>query len=92
MHEANALSLRALLLRSKGDQAGALAAVQQAITIAEAAGMYRSLGEMQALLAASVAAAGDLKTARQISEQAANSTEKSGDAWAVPQRLLTVQT
>lgn len=87
--EATALALQASLQKATGNPGAALAAIQQAMTIAEAAGMYRSLAEMQDIVASTAAAAGDLKTARTFAERAVAATQTSGDAWSVPQRLKT---
>jgi CHAT domain-containing protein len=86
-HEATIRVLRADIDEARDDRRAALAELDQAIALGEAAGLTRLLAEMYARRANIERGNGDLVQAQHFAELAAASTQASGDVWAVPQRL-----
>src|SRR5712691_5262458 len=86
-HEATALSLAADVAEARKDRQGALATLEQAIALGEAAGLTRLLAGVHARAAEIYRESGDLEKAERSAELAAASTQASGDVWAVPRRL-----
>ena len=84
-HEVIALGLAADIAGARNDRRAALAILDQAITLAEASGLTRSLAEVYARSAEIHQKNGDLEKAERSAELAAASTQASGDVWAVPQ-------
>src|SRR4029077_20995103 len=65
----------------------AVAALQQAMTLGESAGIPRLLARVYAQAARIYRESGDLENSERSAELAAASTQASGDLWAIPQRL-----
>ena len=64
--------------------------MQQAIAIGKAEGLTRFLAEVYGSTADIYRQAGDLKTAQQFAESAAQASQESGDFWGAPQRLMAL--
>ena len=87
VHEANALCLAADVAGARHDHKTALSKLEQATALCKGAGLTRLLAEVYGRTAEIQREDGDLEAAEQSAELAAASTQASGDAWAVPQRL-----
>ncbi len=81
------LVLAADIADARNDRHAALATLDQAIALGNAAGLTRLLAEVYARAAEIHRKNGDLEKAERSAELAAGSTQASGDVWAVPQRL-----
>jgi CHAT domain-containing protein len=90
LHEAQALRLAAEVVSARNDRQTALAILDQTITRAEAAGFTRLLADLYSRSADIQMHNGDLEKAEHSAELAAESSQASGDLWAVPQRLQTL--
>ena len=89
-HEAMVLILVARIALVDNDRTGALSGLERSLTLTEATGLRRQLAVVQSLMANIYREKGDLANAEHFAELAAASTQASGDAWAVPQRLQTL--
>ncbi|HJT71307.1 MAG TPA: CHAT domain-containing protein [Terriglobales bacterium] len=89
-HEATALALRAQIAAARKNAPAALDSLQEAIEIGKAEGLTRFLAEVYGSAADLYRQAGDLKTAQQFAESAAQASQESGDFWGAPQRLMAV--
>lgn len=90
VHEANALGLVADVAEARNDRQAALASLEQAIALGNAAGLTRLLAEIYSRVAEIHQKNGDLEQAERSAELAAASTQASGDVWAVPERLRSL--
>ncbi|PWU04229.1 MAG: hypothetical protein C5B51_17200, partial [Terriglobia bacterium] len=86
-HEATILALAAGIAAARNDVGLASAILNQATKIAEASGLTRLLAGLYAQSAEIHRTNGDLEKAERSAELAAESTQASGDLWAVPRRL-----
>ena len=89
-HEADVLILASRIALARRDKGAALSALEQSLTVAQAAGLGRQIPEAQSQIAEIYRDQGDLMKAERFAELAAASTQNSGDAWAVPRRLQTL--
>lgn len=89
-HEATALALRAQIAAVRKNGPAALASLQEAIEMGKTEGLTRFLAEVYGSAADLYRQAGDLKTAQQFAESAAQASQESGDFWGAPQRLVAV--
>jgi CHAT domain-containing protein len=90
LHEAHALRLAAEVASARNDRQTALAILDETITRAEAGGFTRLLAALYSRSADILRQNGDLEKAEHSAELAAESSQASGDIWAVPQRLQTL--
>lgn len=89
-HEATALALRAQIAAARKNAPAAMASLQEAIEIGKAEGLTRFLAEVYGSTADLYRQVGDLKTAQQFAESAAQASQESGDFWGAPQRLMAL--
>ena len=89
-HEATALGLAADISDARNDRQPAVGTLEQAIRIADAAGLTRLLAELYGRAADIHRRNGELEKAERSAELAAESIQASGNLWAVPQRLQAV--
>lgn len=89
-HEATALALLANIAAVQGDRKTAMGLLEKGISLAKAEGLIRLLAGIYSQAAEFHRQVGDLDEAEQAVQLAADSTQESGDLWAVPQRLLTL--
>jgi CHAT domain-containing protein len=87
VHEAIALGFTADVAVARNARPAAVAALQQAMTLGESAGIPRLLARVYAQAARIYWESGDLENSERSAELAAASTQASGDLWAIPQRL-----
>lgn len=90
VQEAYALRLAASVAEARNDRETALAKLDQAIALGEISGQTRLLAEVYSRAAEIHRQRGDLEKAEHFAELASESTQASGDLWAVPQRLETL--
>jgi CHAT domain-containing protein len=86
-HEAIGITLAAGIEEARNQPRSALAKLDQAKTLGESAGLTRLLADVSARATRIHRESGDLEKAERSAELAAESTQLSGDVWAVPQRL-----
>ncbi len=89
-HEATGLALAADIASARNDGQKALAVLDQAIALSEASGLTRLLATTYTRAADLHRRNGDLAQAERSAELAAESSQASGDVWAVPERLQTL--
>lgn len=89
-HEATALGLLAEIASAQNDRAHALSILHQAIGLGKSNGFSRLLADMYGQAANLFKQQGDLDNAERTAELSAESSQASGDLWAVPQRLMTL--
>ncbi|HLG97906.1 MAG TPA: CHAT domain-containing protein [Bryobacteraceae bacterium] len=89
-HEASALGLLADIAAARNDRKSALLILNQTIGLAKSGGYTRLLAGVYARAAEVYKQEGDLTDAESSAELAAESSQASGDLWAVPQRLVTL--
>jgi tetratricopeptide (TPR) repeat protein len=82
IQEATALGLGIKVAEGRNDRTQALAKLEQAITLSEAAGLTRLLAEVYSRAAEIHRESGDLEKAEHFAELASASTQTSGDLWA----------
>ena len=88
--EADTLILASQIALARKDKAAALSALTRSLAVTETAGLARQLAEVQSQLADIYRDQGNLDEAEHFAELAAESTQESGDAWAVPRRLQSL--
>jgi CHAT domain-containing protein len=86
-HEATLYGLAATIAETRNDREAALVAFHQAITLGKSAGQTRLLAGVYGQAAEFYRASGDLESAEHFAELSSESTQASGDLWAVPQHL-----
>src|SRR6185312_8740312 len=90
LHVAVALDLSAAIATARGDQKTTVTTLEKLIALSEREGFARELADAQSKLSDVFRESGDLEKAEQFAALAADSTQKSGDIWSVPQRLKTL--
>jgi len=89
-HEATLYELALNIAEARNDRAGAMTALQRAITLGESAGLTRLLAKIYSRASEVYRVTGDLEKAEHFADVASSSTQASGDLWAVPLRLQTL--
>ena len=88
--QAIVMTLKAHIAVEHGDAESALRALREAMDLSASGGFVRDLADAQALASDIYRDRGDFPKATEFANLAADSTQESGDAWSVPQRLETV--
>jgi len=86
-HETNLYGLAAIIAEIRKDPEAVAAALHQAITLGESAGLTRLLAGIYGQAAEFYQASGDLEDAERFADLSSASTQASGDLWSVPQHL-----
>ncbi|MCI0348162.1 MAG: hypothetical protein L0Z53_01945, partial [Acidobacteriales bacterium] len=89
-HETTVLGLAADIAQARNDRRAALSIREQAVGLAESAGLTRVLATAHSQVARLHRQNGELEKAEHSAAQAAEFAQASGDTWAVPQRLQTL--
>ncbi len=88
--EAAALGLLGQVDRIKNDRSAAIKRLAGAASLANSIGAVREVAGAQNAMAEIYRESGDMPSAERFAALAAESTQASGDLWAVPQRLQTL--
>jgi CHAT domain-containing protein len=89
-NETATLGLLAEITAARNDRKAALRIFDQAISLGKSAGLTRLLADLYGQAADLYKQDADLENAERSAELSAESTQASGDLWAVPQRLMTL--
>ncbi len=89
-HEVVVLTMLAHVAIARKDADSALRMFNQVLALGEKNGLVRKLADAQSALAEIYRGRGDFEQAQRFAELAIETTQQSGDEWAVPQRQRTL--